>query len=192
MTPQSKAQLARARAHRREHLIGAATRAFAKHGYRGTTTKRLAAEAGVSEGLFYHYFPSKRRLLTVIRDRVFADVRLAIAPDRRGAPSGHAEHLVRALLGTFRTHREFWRMALFNRGEADVRATLDVEMKRLTAEVQRALERALEHDGAPKPEIEAELLLATIDGVTQRFVSGRDYPIEAVTEALVMTLRPRR
>ena len=189
MTPQSKAQLARARALRREHLITAATRAFAKYGYAGATTKRLAHEAGVSEGLFYHYFPGKRRLVAIIRDRVFADVRTAIQLDRN-VPSGRcAEHLVRNLLASFCTHRDFWRMALFNQGESAVRATLEVQMTRLTDQVQRALERALERDGARTPNIESELLFATIEGVTQRFVRYDDYPMDAVTEALVRKLR---
>jgi AcrR family transcriptional regulator len=188
MAPQSKQQLARARALKREHLIAAATRAFARHGYSGATTKRLAEEAGVSEGLFYHYFPSKRRLLAVIRDRVFADVRTAIAPDRRVARGGTAEQVVRGLLASFRTHRHFWRMALYNRGDADVSATLGAEMNRVGGEVQHALERALERDGARRPKIESELLFATIEGVTQRFVRDDDYPIDDVTEALVRTL----
>src|ERR687890_2880534 len=98
MTPQSKAQLARARAIKREHLLAAATRAFAQYGYAGATTKRLAEEAGVSEGLFYHYFPSKRRLLAIIRDRVFADVRAAIEPDPAVKSGGCAERVVRGLL----------------------------------------------------------------------------------------------
>ncbi len=188
MAPQSKAQLARARTLKREHLIAAATRTFARHGFAGATTKRLAEEAGVSEGLFYHYFPSKRRLLAVIRDRVFADVRTAIALDRPVTNGGHAEHVVRALLASFRTHRDFWRMALLNRGDAAVSATLDAKMKSVAGDVQSALERALEHDGARKPKIESELLFATIEGVTQRFVRDEDYPLEAVTEALVRAM----
>jgi AcrR family transcriptional regulator len=188
MAPQSKTQLARARTLKREHLIAAATRAFASHGYVGATTKRLAEEAGVSEGLFYHYFPSKRRLMAVIRDRVFADVRGAIALDRRVTRGRCAEQVVRGLLASFRRHRDFWRLALLNRGEAAVRATLEPEMIRLGGEVQRALQHALERDGARKPKIESELLFATIDGVTQRFVSQKDYPIDAVTEALVRRL----
>ena len=188
MTPQSKAQLARARAIKREHLIAAATRAFAQYGYAGATTKRLAEEAGVSEGLFYHYFPSKRRLLAVIRDRVFADVRVAIKPDPGVTTGGYAERAVRGLLASFRIHRDFWRLALFNQGESAVRASLEVEMTRLADEVQRALERALARDGARKAKIESELLFATIDGVTQRFVRYENYPIDAVTEALVRKL----
>ena len=188
MTPQSKTQLARARALKREHLIAAATRAFAKYGYAGATTKRLAEEAGVSEGLFYHYFPGKRRLLAIIRDRVFADVRTAITLDPSVTRGACAEQIVRDLLASFRRHREFWRMALFNQGESAVRATLEAEMTRLADEVQGALERALKRDGARKPKIESELLFATIDGVMQRFVRYENYPIDAVTEALVRKL----
>ena len=192
MSPQSKRQLARARVRRKEQLIAAATRAFAKHGFAGATTKRLAGEAGVSEGLFYHYFPSKRRLLAVIRDRVFADVHKAIASDPSLAPGKCAAQLVLALLASFRTHRDFWRIALFNRGDAAVSSTLGPEMDRLAGAVQQALQLALERDGATKPQIESELLFATIEGVTTRFVRTEDYPIEAVTEALVHTLGRRR
>jgi AcrR family transcriptional regulator len=188
MAPQSKAQLARARALRREHLMAAATRAFARYGYAGATTKRLADEAGVSEGLVYHYFPSKRRLLAAIRDRVFAEVRAAIALDPVAPERGHVERIVRGILTSFRANRDFWRMALFNRGDADVSRTLGAEMTKLSGEVHRALTRALQREGARAPEIESELLLATIEGVTQRFVSDDAYPIDEVTEALVRTL----
>jgi AcrR family transcriptional regulator len=188
MAPQSRAQLARGRALKREQLMTAATRAFARHGFVGATTKRLAREAGVSEGLLYHYFPSKRRLLAAIRDRVFADVHAALARGRPSSAISHAEHVIRGVLESFRVHRDFWRLALFNRGNAVVRATIDTKMAEAAAELQRALERALARDGARKPAIEAELLFATIEGVTTRFVRDDGYPLEAVTEALVRSL----
>jgi AcrR family transcriptional regulator len=188
MAPQSRAQLARARGLKRDHLIAAATRAFARYGYAGATTKRLAEEAGVSEGLVYHYFPSKRRLLAAIRDRVFADIRGAIAREQHGPDRGRAERIVRGILSSFRSHRDFWRMALFNRGDAEVSSTLEAGMTKLSGEAHRALARALEREGTRTPGIEAELLLATIEGVTQRFVSDDEYPIDEVTEALVRTL----
>ena len=105
-------------------------------------------------------------------------------------PHGEAKlvRVVRGLLASFRTHRDFWRLALYNRGDAEVSATLEIEMSRVASEVQHALERALEHDGANRPKVESELLFATIEGVTQRFVRDDDYPIDDVTEALVSTL----
>lgn len=47
---------------RRAGIINAAQRAFAEKGFRGTTTRELAAKAGVSEALLFKHFPSKEAL----------------------------------------------------------------------------------------------------------------------------------
>lgn len=54
---------------RRAQLLDAATRAFAEFGYRGATTKSIAAEAEVAEALIYRYFRSKEALFIAVVDR---------------------------------------------------------------------------------------------------------------------------
>ncbi|MFT6399761.1 MAG: AcrR family transcriptional regulator [Bradymonadia bacterium] len=54
---------------RRAQLLDAATRAFAEFGYRGATTKSIAAEAAVAEALIYRYFRSKEELFIAVVDR---------------------------------------------------------------------------------------------------------------------------
>lgn len=54
---------------RRQQLIDAAAKVFAKQGYHGMTMQHLADEASVSVGLAYRYFSSKEEVLaTVILD----------------------------------------------------------------------------------------------------------------------------
>ena len=54
---------------KREHLLRAAVRVFARHGYHGARVGDIAEEAGVAHGLLYHYFSSKEEVLqTVFRD----------------------------------------------------------------------------------------------------------------------------
>jgi AcrR family transcriptional regulator len=48
---------------RREEILQAAMRLFARQGYARTTTKEIAHEAGISEGTIYKYFPSKQEIL---------------------------------------------------------------------------------------------------------------------------------
>lgn len=55
----TRADLAAAR---REELIQTAVRHFAAKGFEGTNLADVAAEAGVTKGLLYHYFGSKRDL----------------------------------------------------------------------------------------------------------------------------------
>jgi AcrR family transcriptional regulator len=48
---------------RRRQILDAALSLFARHGYGGTTTKAIAQEAGITEGLIFHYFGGKAELL---------------------------------------------------------------------------------------------------------------------------------
>ncbi len=48
---------------RRQEIIEVATSLFAQRGFAATSTKRIAQEVGVTEGLIFHYFPTKSELL---------------------------------------------------------------------------------------------------------------------------------
>ncbi len=45
-----------------QQIMTAAAGIFAKYGYRKTTIDEIVAAAGISKGLFYHYYPSKKDL----------------------------------------------------------------------------------------------------------------------------------
>jgi AcrR family transcriptional regulator len=51
---------------RRAAILGAALPLFARKGFAATTTKQIAAAAGVSEGLIFRHFPSKAALYEAI------------------------------------------------------------------------------------------------------------------------------
>ena len=53
---------------RRRQLIDAARRVFAEHGFRGATTRQIAAESGVTEALIFQHFPDKDALYAAILD----------------------------------------------------------------------------------------------------------------------------
>src|SRR5258708_38221794 len=51
---------------RRQLILGAAKRCFARNGFAGTTTKSVAAAASISEGLLFKQFPSKSAIYAEI------------------------------------------------------------------------------------------------------------------------------
>ncbi|MBB6347890.1 AcrR family transcriptional regulator [Nonomuraea muscovyensis] len=65
------------RAQRREQILNAATRAFARAGYSGTGLDDVAAEAAISHVILYRHFDSKAGLYRAVLDR--ACERLAAA-----------------------------------------------------------------------------------------------------------------
>jgi AcrR family transcriptional regulator len=57
------------RAQRREQILDAATRAFARAGYTATKLEDIAAEAGITQVILYRHFESKSDLYRAVLDR---------------------------------------------------------------------------------------------------------------------------
>jgi AcrR family transcriptional regulator len=81
---------------RRQEMVFAAAREFARRGYDSTTMQDLAASMGLATGALYHYFGSKEQLLIEICDQLMEPL-LARARDlmRGDAPP---EEKLRALV----------------------------------------------------------------------------------------------
>jgi AcrR family transcriptional regulator len=63
---------------RRAAILEAAVRRFAERGFRGTTTRQLASDLGVSEPVLYQHFPTKKDLYTaIIEETACEDVEAA-------------------------------------------------------------------------------------------------------------------
>ncbi len=63
---------------RRQLILGAAKRCFARNGFAGTTTKSVAAAAAISEALLFKHFPSKAALYAeILAEECEADPELA-------------------------------------------------------------------------------------------------------------------
>jgi TetR/AcrR family transcriptional regulator, transcriptional repressor of aconitase len=54
---------------RREEILAAAQRCFARHGYEGATVARLEAESGLSRGAIFNYFENKETLFAALAIR---------------------------------------------------------------------------------------------------------------------------
>ena len=56
---------------RRDQILEGARRAFARHGYEGTTVSLLEQEIGLSRGAIFNYFPDKWALFfeLAVRDQ---------------------------------------------------------------------------------------------------------------------------
>jgi AcrR family transcriptional regulator len=68
---------------RRAELLDRATGLFLRHGYDNISLNDLIADAGVSKGAFYHWFPSKDALIEALAERsareAFAGIEDAVA-----------------------------------------------------------------------------------------------------------------
>lgn len=115
---------------RREQLLRAARAVFARKGYGKATVSDIVREAGVAQGTFYLYFPSKKAVLnTLAREFRAALLGAIFAPDLAALPP-----------------RE--------RGRAMVRAAFRVS--RDNPDLVRALHLGLDLEDLEDPNLEAE------------------------------------
>lgn len=104
---------------RRQLILGAAKRCFARHGYNGTTTKSVAAAAAISEALLFKHFPSKAALYAeILSDECEADPALAELLEREPSTAtlveiihGMVEHFLHAANGPDREEEQRLRLA---------------------------------------------------------------------------------
>jgi AcrR family transcriptional regulator len=131
---------------RRAQLLGLAVRMFTARPYDDFSMDELATAAGVSKGLLYHYFPSKRALYLEVL-RVAASELLDLTQPQPGLPP--AQQLRAALtayLAYVRQRADAYR-AMLRGGIGN-----DPEVAEVAEDVRRAFrERILDGLGIPQP-----------------------------------------
>ncbi len=85
----------------RERLLAAGTRAIATTGFRRTPVGALARAAGISQGAFYLFFPSKEALLVTLLQAAEAEVRGRV---REVARRGDLEGVLGAIFAAVPSH----------------------------------------------------------------------------------------
>lgn len=86
-------------------ILEAARRQFAAKGFRATSLRAIAAEAGVDVSLIGHYFGGKSPLLVATME-LPVDPMEKIASVLAGGPDGLAERLLTTFLGAWDPHRD--------------------------------------------------------------------------------------
>lgn len=85
-----------------QDIVEAARKLFAQHGYRGTTVRAVAVEAGVTAGLVHHFFGSKEQLFLAATSLPINPAELVATLVRAGPRSSFGERAVRAFVRAWR------------------------------------------------------------------------------------------
>jgi AcrR family transcriptional regulator len=117
---------------RREVIVSAAVRLFAEKGFRGTTTRELAAAVGVTEPVLYQHFKTKRELYDAIVESKAregnASLEAALGPHLEGRDDSlFFTRLAELILERHERDPEFVRLLLFSALEGHELAELFYE-----------------------------------------------------------------
>lgn len=185
--PRTAEQNQQLRAQAERRLLAAARATFVRLGYDRATVRDIAEEAGIAQGLLYHYFRSKDDLLRAVFREGAAEVAEAFAA---GAAGGTAEErlelIIRRSFEILRERREFWQLSYMLRHLPRTTEVLGKELTLWTHSVGSQLELLLRRIGHRDAPALARVLFAAIDGVAQHFVlDPNEYPLEPTVDCLV-------
>ena len=108
---------------RRRQIIQAAADLFSRRGFGGTTTREVAAAAGISEPTIFKHFATKEELYAAIieaKTQTEAILESAAAPARRGDDVGVLRALAYEMIGRTQADPTLMRLLLFSALEGHV------------------------------------------------------------------------
>lgn len=164
------------RPERRQALITAAARAFARGGYAATNLDDIAAEAGVSRVLIYRHFDSKAQLYEAVLDDISNQLR-----DATGHPDHLTESSLEALVAVAQDNPDGFRLFFRQSGqEPEFRRHAD-ELRAAMIATAEPLLRTVIHDQAQLewaaqliPTIAVEAVIAWLDAGNPSPASAAD------------------
>jgi len=131
---------------RRGQILHEAARCFSTRGFRGTTTRDVAAAVGITEAALYRYFPSKEAMYVALLDERMAvpETIAALEPVARvGDDRQVFMRLARAILESVEADPSFLRLLLYSalEGHELARPFYEARMRRLREFLTRYITR---------------------------------------------------
>jgi TetR/AcrR family transcriptional regulator, fatty acid metabolism regulator protein len=163
------------RADRRQQILDAAVRVFARQGFHTCRVSDIAAQAGVAHGLVYHYFPSKEAVLdTLFLERwdVLLEA-IATTDNRRGDPRDKLTAVAGFIIDSYRADPELMKVIIVEvtraansfgaRHLAKIREAFDG-----IAEIVRDAQRV----GAFRDDVDADFAAMAFYGAIEQVLTG--------------------
>lgn len=169
---------------RRRQLLELGARLFTTHRYSELSMARIAAQAGISKALLYHYFPSKQDFFRATLAQAADELQERIAPDPGLAAAEQLDASLDAYLGWIETHGQAYEKLLRTSLEVDeVRELVEEQRERFAARILAGLDVS---SAASRAAVRGWLW--SIDGVCLDWIGHGDLSRAQVREILRGTL----
>jgi TetR/AcrR family transcriptional regulator, transcriptional repressor for nem operon len=182
----------------RQKIVDSAKRMFWQHGYSTTSPRQVMTDSGVSQGSFYHHFPTKPELGREVVEANGQDVLDAVRAAMDGQSTGRDR--LAAFLGCASEALDGCRVGGFAYdagilAEPELRETLESVFTKLESLVEEAVQDG-QRDGSLLAQLDpkktAAALIAVVEGafVTARATGRQSSADDATAGALALLATP--
>jgi AcrR family transcriptional regulator len=172
---------------RRAELLQIGRRLFSERPYDELSIDILAREAGISKGLLYYYFGSKRGYYLAVIEDAAAELRSLAAPDESLSPEERIRRTLDAYIASAGRYPDVFR-AVTHAGvgaDSEVRAIHDRERAAL---LELIAGETVGSPPAPAARTALEGWLSFVEGATLDWLEHRDLPAERLRDLLIEAL----
>ncbi len=155
---------------KKENIISSALHLFAKNGFTETSIDKIAKHAKVSKGLTYSHFENKDDLLRVVIETTITEMTEKMMQIEINSIASLLQNLKKSLI----ENEKIIRLTLLLLVHPQTPISVTEMLEKQKSELIELLTMLLNNKYNDKSKNEAELLLATIDGITIDYVLNPD------------------
>jgi AcrR family transcriptional regulator len=179
---------------RREQLLASGARLLAQRPYDEVSIEEIARAAGVSKGLLYHYFPTKKDFLIAALERGQDELAVLTAPDPDLPPAEQLAASLDRFLDFVEAHEASYAAIFRSRGGGDAEIQTALEAGR-QQRMDAVIESLASWEAAPAS-VERTPALETavqgwfffVEGAVLRWLEQRDLERDELRELLGLAL----
>ena len=186
MAPRRPEQFEELREKSREKILSAALELFANKGYEAASIDSIAKKAGISKGLIYNYFESKKSiLLAIFGDAMKMGEEMVMGQMNVKDPVLRKKAIIEQTFEMINKRPEYMKLLTVMALQPGVMA----ETKEFTKNAYNKTEewgKLITGKGNKEALIESLMLGAMMDGITLNFIMyGEQYPLEELKKEII-------
>jgi AcrR family transcriptional regulator len=187
MSPRTAKQFEEIRESSRRKILDAAMELFAVQGYNGTSISQIAVKADVAKGLIYNYFKSKSELMhQIIYDSIEDTHGYMERIMNQPSPGNKFEEMINLAFEFMKVQPKLSKITIGIALQVEMFPDLTEFIQGKYTGFMPMLAGLLQEMGIAQPEMEAQLIVALLDGLAlQRVVVGDALDLEAIQAFLV-------
>jgi len=187
MSPRTSTQFGKIRHEKKELILEVSLELFAENGFHATSISQIAKKAGISKGLAYNYFESKKDLLNELINHGFDSIFQNFNINNDGILTEEEfTHFIKLNFKLLRENLKHWKLFFSLMLQPQIADTFSKDYEERGAPMFQMLFSFIKSQGSSDPEGDLMVISAMLEGAFLYAVAAPDiFQMEIMEEKII-------